>query len=831
MRYLLLLPLFVIATFADNAEEMVKQFKTNNNIDSIRNAYIDELNNIEPGLDYNIINQEIRYEKARYKNNQKLNRIQDEDNNVNVIGSWFEKGSNNQAGRVIAADIDFPNGLIYCASHGGVVWRGDMNGENWTSLNDSWQFPGIRKVKVYTVNDRKRIVVIGSNQSYWTEDEGQTWNTGTGLENVQRWGGITEASLNDNGIVYAIGQEWDYGEDWRSKRFLYYSDDYGESFERIRVSLVGNRLRNGWMESNSDRYFLAEKDTIFEYKKGELVNQSFINNPEINSFYANDYSNRLSLNGVNNNGNIALHYAVRVVTQGLDGTVYYKSNSEDFSVMNYTGDFDKFDYWSYNISNSDIDKIYWGNVNLEFSYDGGKSWELVNKWGEYYGDPENKLHADIPSIDVFDDPTNGDEVILISTDGGLYISRSDMKEVKNLSLYGHNISQYYDVATSADGSVVYAGSQDQGFQRSLDDNNTVLSYDQLISGDYGQFATSDGGQTLWSVYPTFAMVYQNANTQNENRNSWSYEGSGWKFMAPTAPDYSDPNSIYISGGSAEGVSSLWKLTIINREIIPEQILVDFDVSGTWFSAVSTTPTNKSIIYTMTADGRFAKSTNSGSSWVITNNFESPGPHYFHGAEIRVSEINPERIIICGAGYSNPGVYQSFDGGETFEALADGLPSTMIYDVEFGKNDEVIYAATAVGPYMYYDGNWIDIQSGVPDQAYWAVEYVPAKDIARFASYGRGIWDFKIETLDATNVQTFESIDFSVSPNPASNSIKVNYEYTYPLSIKIYDNSGKIVKQIETNTNSEIDVSNLPTGIYMIIATGNGNTGFEKLIVK
>lgn len=831
MKYLLLLPLLAIAAFANNAEEMVKEFKTNNNIDSIRNAYIDEINNIEPGLNYNIINQEIRYEKARHKNNLKLNITQDDPQNINVLGSWSEKGSNNQAGRVIASEIDFQNQLIYCASHGGVIWRGDMNGENWTSLNDSWQFHGIKKVKVYYVNDKKRVLVIGGNQSYWTEDEGKTWNTGSGLDNVQRWGNISEASVNDNGEVYVIGEEWDYGDDWRTERFIYYSNDYGESFERVNVSLVDIRLRNGWMDRNSDRYFLAEGYTIFEYKQGKVVNQSEINNDDITSVFSSNLSDRVSLNGVNNDGNVMLHYALGAYDAGRIHTLYYKSNSEDFSNMSFTGDFDKFDYWSYNISNSDIDKIYWGNVNLEYSYNGGASWNLVNPWDDYYDNPVSKLHADIPSIDVFTDPKNGGEIILISTDGGLYISTNEMKDVKNLSLYGHNISQYYDVATSADGSVIFAGAQDQGFQRCLDDNDEVLGFDQLISGDYGQIATSDGGQTIWTVYPTFAMVYQNATTNNEKEKSWEFLGSGWKFMSPTAPNYSNPNSIYISGGSDQGSSTLWKLTLTGQKIVPEQIPVDFEVHETWISAVSTTPTNTDMIYIMTADGRFAKSTNSGDSWTITKDFESPAPHFFHGAEIRVSEINPNRIIICGAGYSNPGVYQSLDGGETFKALEEGLPSTMIYDVEFGNNDKVIYAATAVGPYMYYEDKWMDIQSGAPDQAYWAVEYVPAKDVARFASYGRGIWDFKIESFDGTNVDTFESLDFSISPNPTSNSVRINYEYKYPLNIKIYDNGGKIVKQMETSTNSDIDVSNLPTGVYMIIATGNGNTGFEKLIVN
>ena len=42
-----------------------------------------------------------------------------------LIGTWEELGSNNLAGRILTADIDWVNNLIYCASDGGNIWRGD----------------------------------------------------------------------------------------------------------------------------------------------------------------------------------------------------------------------------------------------------------------------------------------------------------------------------------------------------------------------------------------------------------------------------------------------------------------------------------------------------------------------------------------------------------------------------------------------------------------------------------------------------------------------------------------------------------------------------------
>ena len=44
----------------------------------------------------------------------------------NLNGYWQERGSNNLAGRILTADIDWENNLIYCVSDGGNIWRGSM---------------------------------------------------------------------------------------------------------------------------------------------------------------------------------------------------------------------------------------------------------------------------------------------------------------------------------------------------------------------------------------------------------------------------------------------------------------------------------------------------------------------------------------------------------------------------------------------------------------------------------------------------------------------------------------------------------------------------------
>ena len=71
----------------------------------------------------------------------------------------------------------------------------------------------------------------------------------------------------------------------------------------------------------------------------------------------------------------------------------------------------------------------------------------------------------------------------------------------------------------------------------------------------------------------------------------------------------------------------------------------------------------------------------------------------------------------------------------------------MYQLYGTPNDELLFAATEVGPYVYSQNNeeWL-LLSGIsaPDQTYWTVDFIPELNTARFATYGRGIWDFILE---------------------------------------------------------------------------------------
>ena len=84
----------------------------------------------------------------------------------------------------------------------------------------------------------------------------------------------------------------------------------------------------------------------------------------------------------------------------------------------------------------------------------------------------------------------------------LHYANQNLTYVDNLSLDGLGVSQYYSTYTNTNQPhLIWAGAQDQGIQRSFSDGDGILDFTQLISGDYGHLSSSDGGQTIWFVYP------------------------------------------------------------------------------------------------------------------------------------------------------------------------------------------------------------------------------------------------------------------------------------------------------------------------------------------
>ena len=270
----------------------------------------------------------------------------------------------------------------------------------------------------------------------------------------------------------------------------------------------------------------------------------------------------------------------------------------------------------------------------------------------------------------------------------------------------------------------------------------TIDNEQIISGDYGHLVSGNEGTSIWTNYPGFTIYYPDISNSNASM-SLDFPGSGYLWIAPLMEHPEFSNKAILGGGGINGGHHLIELSLSLQGNQITFIENEYSFSST-ISAMGYYPIDSSYRYVLTENGKFYYSSDDGDNWMMTSSFTGPGSHYFYGATIWASQEELGKVFIGGSGYSNPPVYVSENHGETFVAMDNGLPNTLVFQLVGTPDDAILFAATEIGPYAYSrsEDEWF-LLSGIsaPDQTYWTVDYVPEINTARFGTYGRGICDF------------------------------------------------------------------------------------------
>lgn len=82
-----------------------------------------------------------------------------------------------------------------------------------------------------------------------------------------------------------------------------------------------------------------------------------------------------------------------------------------------------------------------------------------------------------------------------------------------------------------------------------------------------------------------------------------------------------------------------------------------------------------------------------------------------------------------------------------------------------------------------------------------------------------------------NVKDMETKNITVSPNPATNNIKVNLAGEGKANVQLFNLVGQLVYSETATTNTTINVADLHSGIYMLKVSQNGKVYTSKVVVK
>ncbi len=810
-----------IPTQVYESMENEKEFEEN------RENYFDLIHGNHP--DWKAINAEnfrLKEEKRAY---MLKNRISESFADGNIEAEWIERGSVDVPGNIRICDYHPSTEDIYVISDGGILWKGNLDGETWETLNDGLQLSrDVMKVVDLPGGGLRIIAAVGSRLRY-SEDLGETWEDATGLgSSTGRGIELIELNDADKTIVYLYQNSSVIT--GASNNKIAYSKDNGASFTFV-TNLEASSSNFVSMDSpngSEKAYVLDGKDKLYSFEDTELTL----------------ISDDLGLTGTRS--------MIQVNEVGGVRTFYSLMNSK--SLFKSTDDGLSFDYvadlpttaWAVGFQTSldNPDILYYGDINLNRSSDGGETWSEVSIWWEYYSDVENKIHADIMAIEPFR-KTDGEEFTLIPNHGGISVSYDEVVSTKNIALKDLNTGQFYDVLTSPQNpALIFGGTQDQGFQRTLTgDSPEPSSFEQVISGDYGQMQFTDNGKTIWIQFPGGAFqIYPNAETDDGPTFSFDVDGTdkpnvNWIIPTGSAPNPSD-HFIYVGGGNLTGGSGsrLVKLELDGGSIVSSQSDFDFRAtSGGNISAIETTPIDEDLLYVVTENGRFFHSEDAGETFEMTPSFVGPSGAWIFPADIYASRIDPDLVILGGSNIGGSAVHISRDGGETFDKLEGGESvNTMVHELVMDPQERFLFAASDAGPYVYdFEAEeWFDLLgTSAPIQQYISVEYIASEHIVRFATYGRGIWDLNISALAGIENEKSTTL-FNVYPNPTIDKT-IYIELGETSTVSLFDLKGnRIMQSVLNQGTNQINTTGLSKGVYVLsMQTKTGSTNTKKLIVK
>ena len=141
--------------------------------------------------------------------------------------------------------------------------------------------------------------------------------------------------------------------------------------------------------------------------------------------------------------------------------------------------------------------------------------------------------------------------------------------------------------------------------------------------------------------------------------------------------------------------------------------------------------------------------------------------------------------------------------------------------------------TVEGTGMYYEGEQATL-TAIPAESYVFDSWSDGnEDSPRIVTVTQDTVFEAIFAVDPTiGIDNIDTLDFTVSPNPTTGRLTVQLNQQEPYEMTIYDVNGKSVwsRKCE-NQVTEVDLSTLPAGQYMLLLRTKGKYGIKTIVKK
>lgn len=701
--------------------------------------------------------------------------------------------------------------VLFVGAPTGGIWKSTNGGTSWTPILDNVSGIGITDIasasSVYSTNsviyvstgdyDGDNIKSIGVLKSI---DGGTTFQS-TGLSfplsDQEETSNLIVLS-NDTVIVgtnHNIYKTTDGGTTWQSKFYTQYDEKLG------RFIFQGGDMV--CMSDYGDVYYSGDRgDNWMSLKTGTYIGNKLAMYLEDGNLLIIDQSGQLSY--FNGTGWTPIGNSVPTYDPqgGYNQTLMIENNM-----------------------------VISGGMNGYHSTDLGSTWyRSLNGYWQSSADSGSYIHSDFHKMGKLDNDTNTYKYWACN-DGGLsYIEYANAGAFKPTITYKSEkciVTQLYSVAitpNSNSGNMLQGNQDNDGFSR------------EMHNGSMQWVAASAGDGTAT------AIDYTNPNVR--------YLGGTMGSLTVTNSGFSG-NYMGDSYLTIPGASFIWPLeinTVDHNKLYAggdDVYLLDASGSGSINSLNANTGTVSFIsthINAVFAIGTNAvkKSLNGGQTWSAINQASTNPSAKINSIDFFGTQ--PNIVFATTGSYINgQKVFESTDGGQTWNNISAGLPNILMKEILIAQNDnqEVLYLATELGVYYKIaNGTWTKLGGNtLPNVIVNDIDINYTENALVAATFGRGLWQIDISTQVGIEENELSNAEKpKIYPNPTSEGVlhivfpKNNNQNEY--HYYIYNVVGGVVLEGKlTEMDNKVNLSQLSKGVYMVKVFNSDNKSFTEKIIK
>ncbi len=402
-------------------------------------------------------------------------------------------------------------------------------------------------------------------------------------------------------------------------------------------------------------------------------------------------------------------------------------------------------YGQIRVDPTDDKRLYMCSVPLLASTDGGKTWRST----------ADSVHVDHHALIVHPDDPNK---LILGNDGGLHISWDRGKTWSHLN--NLPLAQFYTVSVdNAEPFRVFGGTQDNGSWGGPHTSRDPRGIHPIewfnVGGGDGFYTLVDPRDldTLYGESQFGALFRRDLATGRSQSIRPRIEGESLRFNwnSPIVLSHHNPEIVYFGANrlfKSFDRGDSWKVWSPDLTTA-DPVKIAGNVPHCTITTVSESKLDPGLVLVGTDDGNVQLTQDGCYTWTNLTGAFPGAPAHWWVSRVELSVHARNRAFVAFTGYREdsfqPLLYRTDElgSGRAWKAIGGGLPAGEPVNVvrEDPRHPDVLYVGTELGVYVSWDGGerWQRLGQGLPTLAVHDLALHDAESVLVAGTHGRGFW--------------------------------------------------------------------------------------------